>query len=127
MLQNEVLDYFEKLLLKGKSAFLPSLRCGRLSAKIHASTPQCRHRCKWLPSQDYISCPRASRGSHVPPNGIGTEVTGEVKKQVLSPHLPFLLPWYTQHSELGSPMSKMAEPKTEKGPKSMNHCLDERY
>ena len=55
----------------------------------------------------------------MPPGGatcLPTGITGKVKNQVLSPHLPFLLPWYTQHSELGSPVSKMAEPKSEMGP-----------
>ena len=107
MLQNEVLNYFESYCWRISKPFFPHSGVVDFLQRL---------RRKWLPSQDYISCPRASRGSHVPPNGIRTGITGEVKNQVLSPHLPFLSPWYTQHSELGSPVSKMAEPKSEMGP-----------
>ena len=115
MLQNEVLDYFEKLLLKNKSAFLPSLRCGRLSAKIHASTPQCRHRCKWLPSQDYISCPHASGGATWLPMKLEQQSLEKLRSRCFLHTSPFCC--------LGTPsivnlevLSKMVEPKSEKGP-----------
>lgn len=52
----------------------------------------------------------------MPPHGIGTEVTEEIKQQVLSPLFTLLLPWYTWHRELGSAVSKMAEPTNGKRP-----------
>ena len=70
------------------------------------------------PVRDNVPCPHASRGSHVPPNGInGAEVIGEFKKQVLSPLFPFAALIYTAQRislKLGSPVAKMAEPKMEK-------------